>query len=275
MSQPIPYQGSEERVAKAFDRQSTVFDQLFSGNQIIRYKRDRVRQHINSILKSSSLILELNAGTGDDAIYFASRGHKVHATDISTGMQKIRRQKIQDSGLANDITDECCSFTQLEDLSQRGPYDHIFSNFGGLNCTNDLTKVLDSFADLLRPGGGITLVLMPKFSIWEFGLLLKGKWRTALRRFSGRKGTPAMIEGESFRCWYYNPSLVSELLSKKFELVKLEALCFFVPPSYMEYFPERYNRIYSLLKRLEGAWGSQWPWNQMGDYFIISFKKRD
>jgi ubiquinone/menaquinone biosynthesis C-methylase UbiE len=275
MSQAFPYRAEEEKAAKAFDRQSGLFDELFSGNPIIQYKRQRVRTHVNSIIQPSSNILELNSGTGDDAIYFASLGHILTTTDISSGMQKIRMQKILASGLESKITDERCSFTSLDELKHRGPYDHIFSNFGGLNCTKDLTKVLDSFYGLLKPKGAVTLVIMPRFTIWELGLILKGKWKTALRRFSGKQGSPARIEGEYFTCWYYNPSLIIRRLRKKFQLIGLESVCLLVPPSYMEYFPAKYPRLYSTLIKFEKALSRSWPWNRMGDYFIISLRKRD
>jgi len=72
-------------------------------------------------------------------------------------------KKIKQTNLDRKITHELCSFTELENLRQPGPYDHIFSNFAGLNCTNELEKVLNSFSFLLKPGGLVTLVLMPKF----------------------------------------------------------------------------------------------------------------
>jgi len=46
-----------------------------------------------------------------------------------------------------------------------------------------LSKVLDSFDPLLKPGGMVTLVILPKFCLWETLLLFKGKFRTAFRRF--------------------------------------------------------------------------------------------
>lgn len=275
MNQVLPYGGKEEKAAKAFDKQSGVFDSLFSDNPIIQYKRERVRAHLNSVLHPVSHMLELNSGTGEDAIYFASLGHTIHTTDVSVGMQKIRLQKILASGMESRISDECCSFTKLEGLNNRGPYDHIFSNFGGLNCTNDLSGVLDSFAGLLKPGGGVTLVVMPTFSIWELGLLLKGKWKTAFRRFSGRRGTAAHIEGEYFTCWYYNPSFITKHLHRQFKVIRLETLCLFVPPSYMDNFTKKYPGLYTRLKKVERTWGGSWPWNRMGDYFIISLRKRD
>ena len=64
--------------------------------------------------------------------------------------------------------------------------------FAGLNCTDELGKVLDSFNDLLKPGGRVTLVILPKFCLWEFLLIFKGKFRTAFRRVfssNGKSGT--------------------------------------------------------------------------------------
>src|SRR5712671_4710465 len=125
----------EQQAATAFTKQSGVFDKIYSGNSIIQYKRKRVRDHVEQFIKPNSRILELNAGTGEDAIYFAQRGHYVHATDISQGMQAELSEKVQISRFENRITYELCSFTALKQLHQKGPYDLIFSNFAGLNCT--------------------------------------------------------------------------------------------------------------------------------------------
>src|SRR5690349_1036257 len=59
---------SEElRAGKAFDKQSTVFDELYRANPIIQYKRNRVRALTLKYLQPGNKILELNAGTGGDA----------------------------------------------------------------------------------------------------------------------------------------------------------------------------------------------------------------
>src|SRR5688572_22073314 len=126
---------NEQHAASAFNKQSTVFDAIYSNNTIIEYKRRRVREHVLSLLSPNSAILELNAGTGEDAIFFAQQGHSVHATDISEGMQVQLQKKLRASRLRS-VSQELCSFTELDQLTQRGPYDLIFSNFAGLNCTD-------------------------------------------------------------------------------------------------------------------------------------------
>ena len=149
-------------------------------------------------------------------------------------MQKVFQQKVGAAKFQKLISCELCSFTALENLRQKGPYDMIFSNFAGLNCTGELDKVLASFSSLLKPKGIVTLVIMPKFCLWEFMLIFKGKFKTATRRFFSRNGRKANVEGHHFKCWYYNPSYVIKYLKKDFDLLDIEGLCTFVPPSYIE-----------------------------------------
>ncbi len=265
---------NEQRAAAAFTRQSGIFDERFGRNTIVQYKRERVRNLVQKYIPSKAAILELNSGTGEDAIWFAEQGHRVHATDLSSGMQTVLKNKVEIKGLQEMISTECCSFTQLESLAQKGPYDLIFSNFAGLNCTGDLSRVLESFQGLLKPEGLVIMVILPKQCLWEFLLLFRGKFRTAFRRFFGSRGKTARVEGEQFTCWYYNPSFIAGKLKKSFRLLCLEGLCSLVPPSYMEEFPEKYPSIYGFLKKEENRLKNKWPWNRIGDYYIIALRRK-
>ena len=265
----------EQDAESAFSTQSVAFDRLYSGNPIIQYKRDRVRSHLMRYARAGDHMLELNSGTGEDAIFFAKHHLRVHATDISSGMQQVLVQKVEESGMGKYITNERCSFTRLDELMDQGPYDIIFSNFAGLNCTGRLDNVLSSCEALLKPGGFLTLVIMPPFCLWEFLMLFRGKLKTALRRSFTRKGVKAhLVDRQYFTCWYYQPAFVSKLLSKGFSVVDLEGLCTLVPPSYLEHFSVRYPRLYEFLKRKEAALKSKWPWRSIGDYYIITLRKR-
>ncbi|MGN6532283.1 MAG: SAM-dependent methyltransferase [Ginsengibacter sp.] len=265
---------NESLAAAAFSAQSKKFDKLYSGNKIIEYKRDRVRSHLKRIINPGDSILELNSGTGEDAIWLAKQKCKVHATDISTGMLEIIQQKIKNEALQDLITHEICSFTALENLQQKGPFDLIFSNFAGLNCTAHLDKVLAFFPKLLKPKGVVTLVILPQFCLWEFLLIFKGKFKTATRRFFSKKGRSARLEGHQFKCWYYNPSYLMKYLKKDFNLLSVEGLCTLVPPSYIEYFAENYPYAFRFLKAKENKWKGKWPWKYFGDYYIISLQKK-
>jgi ubiquinone/menaquinone biosynthesis C-methylase UbiE len=248
---------------------------LYGSDPVIQYKRKRVREHVTRFLKPSSTILELNCGTGEDALYFASRGHAVHATDFSEGMLSELQCKLGQTHLSRKISMEQCSFTHLEELGNQGPFDAIFSNFGGLNCTGELHKVLQSFSPLLKPGGTVSLVIISRFCLWELLLVFKGKFKTAFRRFFSRTGRRARVEGMQFKCWYYHPSYVLRHLRSDFECLHIEGLCTLVPPSYLEGFNGKYPRLFSLLKTKEEQLKSSWPWRSMGDYFIITLRRKN
>jgi ubiquinone/menaquinone biosynthesis C-methylase UbiE len=265
---------NEQLAGEAFSNQSGVFDALYSGNTIINYKRERVRRHALQYLKPGSSILELNSGTGEDALFFAQKGFKVHATDISNGMQAELIDKAARNNMQLLISTEICSYTQLHQLKNKGSYDLIFSNFAGLNCTDELDKVLNSFSALLNSGGIVTLVVLPKFCLWEIMMLFKGKFKTAFRRFFSSKGRAAHVEGVHFKCRYYNPSFIKKHLKIYFDVLSVEGLCTIVPPSYIEGFAEKHPAVYKFLTRAEDKLKTTWPWRNIGDYYIISLKKK-
>ncbi len=265
---------NEQKAAIAFSKQSVVFDDIYAHNTIIQYKRERVRKQVQHYVPPGKSVLELNSGTGEDAIWFARQGYRVHATDISEGMQQVLRKKIKAEAMEDNVTSALCSFTELETLVNRGPYDLIFSNFAGLNCTAHLDHVLRSFPPLLNTRGIVILVILPKFCLWETLLLFKGKFKTAFRRFFNRKGTAARVEGEYFKCWYYNPSYVIKNTSEQFDVLSVEGLCSIVPPSYIENFAGKHLRLYHWLQKREDKYKGSWPWRNIGDYYIITLQKK-
>lgn len=265
---------NEQKAAAAFTGQAPVFDDLYNADTIINYKRSRVRRHVLKHLAPGGSILELNCGTGEDATWFAGKGFKVHATDISAGMLYQLVQKLERFKMKTKISFELCSYTNLAELKAKGPYDIIFSNFAGLNCTGELDKVLASFSPLLKPNGMVTLVVLPKFCLWETLLLFKGKFRTAFRRFFSRRGRKAHVEGAYFKCWYYNPSYIIKRLKDDFELIGLEGLCTIMPPSYIEGFAEKHPSAFKFLRKWENKLKTKWPWKYIGDYYIVSMRKK-
>jgi ubiquinone/menaquinone biosynthesis C-methylase UbiE len=265
---------NEQYAAKAFSTQSAIFDEIYADNTIVIYKRDRVRAHVLQYLKPNATILELNSGTGEDATFFAGLGHSVHATDVAEGMQQKLREKAKKYQLDSLISTELCSFTQLDQLKNKGPFDQIFSNFAGLNCTGELDKVLLSLPHLLNKNGVATLVILPKFCLWESLLLFKGMFKTATRRWFSKNGITAHVEGTYFTCWYYNPSYVINAVKESFDVLSVEGLCTIVPPSYIEHFAEKHPAAYRWLKAKEDRYRFSWPWRFIGDYYIISLRKK-
>jgi ubiquinone/menaquinone biosynthesis C-methylase UbiE len=262
---------NEELVSAAFSAQSVIFDQLNIENKLTHHLRDIYRTEVDTQIKPGSNILELNCGTGIDSIYFAGKGHKILATDNAEGMLAQLQHKIEEQHLEEKITTQRCSFLALYELGDKR-FDYIISNFGGLNCTDDLNKVLLQFNDHLNEHGKVTLVIMPKISPWELVMALKGNFKTAFRRF--KKNTPAHVEGVHFSVYYYNPSYVIKTLKKDFKVLTVKGIYFAVPPEFYQNFVERYPKMYRFLKAVERRLGNWFPFTYCCDHYMITLQKK-
>ena len=261
----------EKEVSKAFSRQSPVFDAIDDANSIILWMRDRVRKEVANYMLPQSTVLELNCGTGIDSVYFAKQGHSVLATDNAEGMLNTLNQKIAQNNIQH-IETMRCSFNNLENIQER-QFDYVFSNFGGLNCTDKLDKVLTDIDRLLKPGGYFSLVIMPTVCPWEMLMLFKGYFKTAFRRFK-KHGADAHLEGVHFQCYYYNPSYITSRMQGRFQLKSLKALSLTVPPPYIEHFMEKHPKMFKRLARLEDRLCRVAPFNNWGDHYIITMQKK-
>lgn len=266
----IPLENS--KATAAFTAQSGVFDEIYRPSPIVQYKRERVQALLTKHLKQNSHILELNAGTGEDAVWLAEQGHRVLATDASAGMLAQQEQKFAASSFAGQLKSEECSFLELEKF-QGQKFDAVFSNFGGLNCTDRLDKVLVDAAKLLNPKGIMLLTIMPPNCFWEWLWVFTGKFNKAFRRYH-KGGAQAHIEGEYFTTWYYKPSFLKSHL-RGFNVLDLEALCLAVPPEHHKRLIENRPTLFALLKwkeRIIKSWPLLRGW---GDYFVIVLKKHE
>jgi ubiquinone/menaquinone biosynthesis C-methylase UbiE len=258
-------------VAEAFSRKARVYDAFGEDHPNLKRMRQQVREHTLEHLRSGDQILELNAGTGADAAYFASLGYCVHATDVSPGMIDEIETKIVDFDLGGRLTTQLCSFEALEQI-QRGPFDFVFSNMGGLNCAVDLSIVARGIDRLLVPGGRITLVVMPPICPWELAQALRGDLDTAVRRLRPG-GTLANVEGVRFMTWYYPPRFVMRAFGKGFRLLRLEGLSVITPPADHKAFAHHHPRLYRWLSTLDDRLAGRYPFNRWGDFYIMTLEK--
>jgi ubiquinone/menaquinone biosynthesis C-methylase UbiE len=267
-------QKQEEQVSGAFSTQSAVFDELTNANAMEVEYRGMIRAHVEQFILPGEYMLELNCGTGLDAVFFAGKGLKVHATDNAPGMLEQLSYKVTSQALQNSITYERCSFNQLSLVKNPvAQFDHVFSDYGGLNCAEDIASVIKQLDPYLKPGGMAHLVLIAPVCLWEWATLFKGKFRFAFRRLT-KKGLRSHLEGHYFNTYYYSPASIRKAFGKKYTLMQLRSMGCFMPPTFNDYFPARHPRLFRLLKRTELALNTTWPFNRTGDLFIISLKKK-
>lgn len=257
-----------DSIEKAFSRQSEIFDEYEKGNEILKWMRSVTHRHVLRHLKKSDKILELNSGTGIDAVFLATIGFKIHCTDISEGMLNKLNKKITEFNLHDHITSQQLSFTELDKL-YGDSYNYIFSNFGGLNCTENLKDVFIHFSKILKPGCKVTLVIIPPICPWELALILKGIFRTAFRRLH-KNGITANVEGIKFTTYYHSVAKTVKALGPNFRIIEIQGLASVSPPPYMINFPKRFPRLYKTLTRMDEKLSHTFPFNRWADHFIIT-----
>lgn len=257
-------------VAEAFSRKALEYDVFGRDHPNLTRMRERVYAHLDAPLPPGARILELNAGTGTDALRLARRGYHVHATDLAPGMVAAIEQKARTVGLDDRLTVQRCSFTQLEQVTH-GPFDAVFSNFGGLNCVEDLRLVTRPLGKLLVRGGVVTWVIMPPICPWEWLQVLHGDRHTAFRRLR-RGGVLAHVSGISFRTYYFTPHRVIEAFGRAYQVLRLEGLSVFAPPADRKEFARKHPGWYRALVRIDDWLASLPPFRSWGDFFILSLR---
>ncbi len=255
-------------VAAGFSRKALLYDAFGEGHPNLTRMRQRVYSHTLRYLRPGDRVLELNAGTGLDAVFFARRGFSVHATDLSPGMVAAIADKTRRYATGGRLTYQQCSFTQLGEVSQ-GPFQYLYSNFGGLNCISDLTAVTRQIPEVLVPGGRLTWVIMPPFCPWEVVSMLLSEPRKAFRRFRP-SGTRAHVAGATFEVHYFIPGQVLRALGPDFRLLRLEGLSIFTPPADHKTFAIRHPRLYAALAWLDDRSSLLPPFRTWGDFFILT-----
>ena len=267
--QPIDAIDNSVQVNEAFSRQSSHFDADDLKNPLLHDLRTQVYRHVSKFLTQPSNILELNSGTGIDALYFVQQGHKVQATDLSDGMIEQIKTKINYFHLQNRLSVRQLSYDQLDRLKGQ-KFDLVFSNFGGLNCIDDLARVTKNFPSILNPGGFVTWVIMPPVCLWEIFSVFKGN-KSAFRRFN-KNGVMAHLEEKYFKVWYHSLRSVKKSFGTDFKLIQSEGLAALTPPPHVTQFPVKYPAVYKALKKLDAGMRNNFPFNRWADHIIVTFQ---
>jgi len=259
-------------VRSGFSAMAEEYDALSRTNPIVIWMRDRIRAMVERRLPAGGSILEINCGSGIDSTYFAVKGYRVHATDIAPGMLDSLASKAKRPEVEGRLTYENLSNTELDALPAEA-YDLVFSNLGGLNCTEDLTAVTRHLPRLLKPGGVTVLVVMPPFCPWEMLQAFRGHLRTASRRLK-RSGAEANVGGSKVRTWYHTPGRLEKTLGSGFETLALRSFSNLTPPSFFEGFTGRHPRMTEALMTLDDRLGAMWPLNNLGDFYALVSRRK-
>jgi len=256
----------------AFNAIAAGYDARDNRNPILQWMRRAVHRIYLKELPPKAHVLELNAGTGVDAVFLAERGYSVFATDISEEMIRVLMSNAKAQISNGTVKAKAASFDEIGTIPDGG-FDAVVSNFGGLNCINDFNKLSDDLAAKLNPEGLFIAVVMNKICPWEIiYYCLRLNFKEAFRRFK-KSGIMAELNGEKVLTYYFTPGEFAEAFSRNFSKVKLYTLALNTPPPYLVGI---YNRLRPLVKFwmvIDDLLMAMPLFNRFGDHFILVMKK--
>jgi ubiquinone/menaquinone biosynthesis C-methylase UbiE len=231
-----------------WDTAAETYAQDFTGTGIGRTRRLAVWRRLEKAFRPGQLLLELNCGTGIDAVHLAERGMRLVACDISQRMVELARELSISTNTSDRIDFRVMPNEKIHSLIGENVFDGAFSNFCGLNCVEDLPAVIRELTRLVKPGAPILLCMIGRFVPWDIvWFLARREPRKALRRLCGsdfRFDEPGSVRVQ-------RPSVreMTRLMSPAFRLRRWSGVGIAVPPTYTE---QRARRLPRVIKALAG-----------------------
>jgi SAM-dependent methyltransferase len=226
-----------------------------------------VWRDLDRVFHRGQRILELNCGTGIDAVHLAARGTHVLACDISSRMIQLARDSVP-LGLPGELQFRVLPTEHIAWLEDRAPFDGAFSNFSGLNCVEDLASVARDLSFLLKPRAPLVVCIIGRFVPWEIvWFLAHGEPRRAFARARGK------VEVEPGAVKVQHPSVreMARLFAPYFELRWNRGVGITVPPSYLEHWACRFPRATRLLAGVDEAIDRMPLFRNLGDCVLLEF----
>ncbi|HEV2272524.1 MAG TPA: class I SAM-dependent methyltransferase [Acidobacteriaceae bacterium] len=269
----LPLEGySRSTAGAAFDNIAWDYDRLFTESVIGRAQRNAVWAVLARTFKKNDNILELNCGTGEDAIFLAGNDISVFACDASGQMiaraeDRLRHLSIRAPAFFRELPTE-----RIGELHPETQFDGAFSNFSGLNCVADLDAVASSLANLVKPDGRLVLCFSTRFCLNEIlYFLARGQWRKAVRRCTG--SSQVTLGNERFTVYYPAIRRIRRSFASHFRLYSCTGIGVTVPPSYLEGWVREHPVLFRILRRLERPLAKLPILRSTGDHVLLCFER--
>jgi SAM-dependent methyltransferase len=262
---PQPDLGEHDLRECAFDDMAGTYDATFTNTKAGIALREIVWSRLEQVFRPAQRVLELGCGTGEDAVRLASSGVRVVATDPSSQMIQMAHRKALTANCQDRIEFRCLAMEDIGSFADGEVFDGVLSNFGAVNCVQDLQTLVADVADRLAPGAPLLWVIMGRHAPWEwFWYLLRGQWRKAWRRLR-----PGGIKWRGMTISYPTPAQMRSLLRPYFTVTRLAPLGVALPPSYAAAWLDRSPFAMTVLTRLE-RWAQRSSMlASCSDHFIV------
>lgn len=261
----------------AFDAVAETYDDVFSQSHIGRAQRAVVHRELDRAFQPGQRILEINCGTGVDAVYLARRKVSVLACDASPRMIEVARRRVVHVEIAIRPEFRVLQTERIGTLLATegdAAFDGAFSNFAGLNCVEDVSAVARELAKLLKPGATVLLCVFGRLCVWEILWYLgRGEPRKALRRLRSKGDDARIAEGVTVHVHYPAVRVLARFFLPYFQLNGWQGVGLAVPPTYLEQVVSRFPRVLGALAAVDRT-AVSWPvLRGLADHSLLKFER--
>jgi ubiquinone/menaquinone biosynthesis C-methylase UbiE len=260
---------SQTPPAAMFDRLADSYDRVFTDSLIGKAQRRQVWDVMDHDFTAGQRILEINCGTGVDALHLAERGVHVTACDSSQRMVEVCRERISKVSLAGSSTFRVLATESIGELRDQRPFDGALSNFAGLNCVSDLASAGRQLARMLRPGAKALMCVFGKFCLWEI------IWYSAQAEFGKafRRLRNNVVHTGLGNIRYQPVHELTRSFAPHFRLLQLRGIGVAVPPSYLEPWALRFPFALQSAAKVD-SWAGRLPvLRDFGDHILLRFER--
>lgn len=256
----------------AFDDLAEHYDDIFTRSLIGRAQREQVWRVARKVFRPGDRILELNCGTGEDALFLARNGVSVYACDASERMIGVANRRLGLERANAPVEFRSLPSEDIGQLSQVAPFDGAFSNFAGLNCVTDLDAVALDLSCLLKPGATALLILSARVCAWEtLWYAARGDVRKAVRRWKGH--ATGNIGNTSVKVIYPTVGKLKRMFAPYFVLRSWRGIGVAVPASYVESAMQRHRRVFAALRSADEVLARLPGIRALGDHVLLQFER--
>ncbi|HKS59880.1 MAG TPA: class I SAM-dependent methyltransferase [Thermoplasmata archaeon] len=263
-------------IGAEFDNVAEDYDRHITGNRINRLLRDRSLARLRPLFEGRKRLLEVGCGSGMETLPLLREGHEIVAFDISERMLRVVEGKARAEGLGERLTvvqGAARDLTGRLGTETSGRFDGAYSTYGAMNCESDLRPVRDGLAGVLVPGAPLLLGIYNRWCLTElvgYGMTLQ------FGRAFGRSRNPVPVGASRFcvDVFAYSAAEIVRLFRPSFVSERMEGVPALLPPSDLAPYAERFSRRFATLARWDAGLGVHWPFNHLGDHFLLTLRRR-
>ena len=240
-------------ISDSFDKRQSywnvtaeTYDQIFPDTLIGQTQRSVVWRQIERVFQPGQRILEINCGTGIDAVHLAERGIHVLACDLSPRMIELAIRRSIQSNTTNLTQFRVLPTERISQLIGEGHFDGALSNFSGLNCVENLSLVAHNLGELLRPSASAIICMAGRIAPLQVAwYLAHGHVKQAMRRLC------CSTDDSRIRVHFPTVRAIARSFAPKFRLRQWQGIGVAVPPSCMEPLAQRFPLLLKMLQRAD------------------------